>query len=64
MEKVTDLRFIIGLFFALVGAMLVLLALTGSSTKEFGTPLNWWAGLAMLVFGVAMLWMNQRAKRN
>ncbi len=63
MEKITDLRFIIGMFFSLVGAMLVLLAFTSSSGKEFGTTLNQWAGLAMLIFGLAMLWLNHRAKR-
>jgi drug/metabolite transporter (DMT)-like permease len=63
MEKITDLRFIIGLFFSLVGALLVILALTGSSAKEFGTSLNQWAGLAMLLFGLVMLWMNHRADR-
>ena len=63
MEKVTDLRFIIGLFFAISGALLVGLALMGASEKEFGKSLNWYAGSAMLVFGLFMLWMNNRRSK-
>jgi hypothetical protein len=60
MEKLSDLRFIIGLFFGLAGALLLLLALTSVSGKEFGKDLNLYAGLAMMVFGGFMLWLNSR----
>ncbi|MFQ5445586.1 MAG: hypothetical protein ACE5FF_01520 [Saprospiraceae bacterium] len=63
MEKLSDLRFIIGLFFALAGALLLVLAYTASGNKEFGHSLNLYAGLAMFVFGAFMLWMNERANR-
>lgn len=62
MEKLSDLRFIIGLFFTLAGALLLVLAFTMESGKEFGKNLNLYAGLAMLSFGAFMLWLNGRSK--
>ncbi|MBI5917378.1 MAG: hypothetical protein HY842_18575 [Bacteroidetes bacterium] len=60
MEKLSDLRFIIGLFFAIVGALLVLLAFTATYGPGFGKNLNLYSGLVMLVFGIFMLWLNRR----
>ena len=60
MEKLSDLRFIIGLFFALAGALLLVLSFTVTSDKEFGKNLNLYAGLAMFIFGLFMLWLNRR----
>ncbi|MBK9012827.1 MAG: hypothetical protein IPM82_01370 [Saprospiraceae bacterium] len=60
MEKLNDLRFIIGLFFALVGALLVVLAFALNYDKGFGKNLNLYAGLAMLVFGGLMLWAKRK----
>ncbi len=60
MEKLNDLRFIIGLFFFLVGALLVVLAFALHYEAGFGKNLNLYAGLAMLVFGSAMLWLKIR----
>ncbi|MCC6723378.1 MAG: hypothetical protein IT258_02630 [Saprospiraceae bacterium] len=60
MEKLNDLRFIIGLFFALVGAMLVVLAFALSYDIAFGKTMNLYAGLAMLGFGGLMLWLAKR----
>lgn len=61
MEKLSDLRFIIGLFFSLAGAVLLVLAFTVTSEKEFGQSLNKFAGLAMFVFGAFMLWLTRRS---
>lgn len=60
MEKLSDLRFIIGLFFALAGALLFVLSFFTDGGKEFGKALNHFAGAAMLVFGLFMLWLNHR----
>jgi len=62
MEKLSDLRFIIGLFFSIAGALLLVLAFTISSEKEFGKTLNLYAGLAMMVFGGFMLWLSRRVE--
>lgn len=60
MEKLNDLRFIIGIFFALIGAMLVALAFVLQYETASGKSLNLFAGLAMLVFGAFMLWLSKR----
>ena len=60
MEKISDLRFIIGLFFGLAGALLFVLSFFTDGGKEFGRSLNQFAGAGMLVFGVFMLWLSRR----
>jgi len=60
MEKLNDLRFIIGLFFSLVGAMLVVLAFALNYEIASGKTLNLYAGLAMMVFGLFMLWLQNK----
>lgn len=60
MEKLNDLRFIIGIFFALIGAMLVVLAFVLNYELASGKTLNLFAGLSMMVFGAFMLWMSKR----
>jgi len=53
MEKLTDLRFIIGLFFSITGIILLLnyFFVSGAQHPE----LNLYAGSAILVFGLLML---------
>ena len=59
MEKLNDLRYIIGLFFAIVGAVLVVLSYTSTANlKTFGTNLNLFSGGAMLVLGIGLLWAS------
>lgn len=60
MEKLNDLRFIIGIFFALIGAMLVMLAFVLNYELASGKTLNLFTGLSMMVFGAFMLWMSKR----
>jgi hypothetical protein len=53
MEKLTDLRFIIGLFFSLCG---IILLLCNFFIKQTSHPeMNLYAGGVMLVFGLLML---------
>ena len=59
MEKLNDLRFIIGLFFAIIGAFLIVLAFSVSYAQGFGKNLNLYSGLAMLAFGGWMLWAKK-----
>lgn len=61
-----DVRWPIGLLFALVGLALAAYG-TLSSPSAFERPLGinldlWW-GLVMLLFGVAMVWGARRASR-
>lgn len=61
-----DLRGIIGLFFLLVGLLLVLL---GILKPHWRAPLthvnvNLWVGLVLLLFGGVMLWLALRPTRS
>jgi uncharacterized membrane protein HdeD (DUF308 family) len=53
MEKLTDLRLIIGLFFSLSGIILLANYFTGTEANH--PELNLYSGIAMLVFGLLML---------
>ena len=60
-----DIRFIIGGLIALYGVILTFLGLFDASDKELargdGLNINLWAGLGMLVVGVAfILWARLR----
>ncbi|MEY3052800.1 MAG: hypothetical protein RLY31_2585 [Bacteroidota bacterium] len=61
MEKFSDLRFIIGLFFFLAGLLLVGLAFFSSPDKEFGQVLNMYVGHGLLLFSAVMWWSNWRS---
>jgi hypothetical protein len=53
-----DLRVPIGVFFALVGALL--LAVTGEHAPLTQAPVNLYSGVSMLAFGGVMLWLGLR----
>ena len=62
-----DIRFPLGLMFAIVGALLAGFGvMTTSSTMcakhSLGVNVNLWSGLGMLAFGLTMLWLARRAK--
>jgi LPXTG-motif cell wall-anchored protein len=61
-----DIRLPIGALFTIVGALLAVYgALTGASTAtgSRGLQVNAWWGAALLLFGVAMLWLARRRRR-
>jgi uncharacterized membrane protein HdeD (DUF308 family) len=53
MQKLTDLRFIIGIFFSLTGVILLLSYFIATESNH--PQLNLYAGGVMLVFGLVML---------
>ena len=59
-----DVRFPLGLMFSIIG---LLLAAYGAFADESqrqqaaGININLWWGLALLVFGAAMLWLQRRS---
>jgi hypothetical protein len=53
-----DLRLPIGIFFAIVGILLV--TMPGARAPLTDSPVNLYAGLSMLMFGGAMLWLARR----
>lgn len=62
-----DIRYPIGIMFAIVGALLVIFGLTTSGNTELyrrslGININLWWGLLLLAFGLLMLFLARRAK--
>jgi hypothetical protein len=53
-----DLRIPIGIFFLIVGILLV--AMPGARAPLTDAPVNLYAGLPMVVFGGVMLWLARR----
>jgi drug/metabolite transporter (DMT)-like permease len=53
-----DLRLPIGIFFAILG--LILVAMPGMRGELSTAPVNLYSGIAMLVFAGAMLWLGRR----
>jgi hypothetical protein len=62
-----DIRFPLGLMFAIVGALLAGFGLMTTSSAMYaqhslGVNVNLWSGLGMLAFGLAVLWLARRAR--
>jgi hypothetical protein len=56
-----DLRTPIGLFFTIVGIILIVVSLSSPARAPLtDANVNLYAGLCMLVFGGAMLWLSRR----
>jgi len=55
-----DLRVPIGLFFLIVG--IVLVSMAGARAELTQAEVNLYAGLTMLGFGAVMLWLARRAR--
>ncbi|MGN6402608.1 MAG: hypothetical protein ACTHMD_19270 [Flavisolibacter sp.] len=58
MNKLFDLRFVIGSFFSIVGLLLLIYSLA-SKVRE-GQSINSWCGVLFLVFGVLMILLSFR----
>jgi hypothetical protein len=61
-----DIRFPLGLMFAIVGALLAGFGLMTTSSPMYvkhslGVNVNLWSGLGMLAFGLTVLWLARRA---
>jgi len=55
MNKLLDLRFVIGLFFIATGLLLVGYHFLGGKAAVSDTQVNLWAGLVFLGFGIFMV---------
>ncbi len=53
MNKLFDLRFVIGAFFTIIGIILLLYAFT--SGADDAQTINRWCGIAFIIFGLLML---------
>jgi len=58
-----DIRFPIGLLFALIGVVLAAFGLLGDQsiyTRSLGLNVNLWWGAVMVMFGAVNLWLSRR----
>jgi len=60
-----DLRRPTGLFFSLLGVVVLVYAMIRPASRaalDPGVNVNLWVGLTLLVFGLCLLWLSRRAK--
>ena len=55
MKKLLDLRFVIGIFFAIVGALILIYALIKPKNMTMDSSVNLWSSVLFLVFGIFMI---------
>jgi hypothetical protein len=53
MNKILDLRFVIGAFFTIVGLLLIGYAIT--SSEGAAQSVNRWCGITFTIFGISMI---------
>jgi hypothetical protein len=53
MDKILDLRFVIGTFFTIVGVMLLIYGLTSDAIAI--RSVNRWCGITFTIFGISMI---------
>jgi hypothetical protein len=56
MNKIFDLRFVIGLFFTVIGALLVIYGFAGAAKAL----INKWSGGIFLIFGIIMIIFSKK----
>lgn len=61
MSRLTDLRYVIGIFFTLAGVIVLIASFTGDGGKTNGAQINLYAGLVYIVFGLGMWWSGRQA---
>jgi len=62
MKKLLDLRFVIGVFFAVVGSLLVIYHFVGSSAATASSGINSWCGAVFILFGSSMIALSYLQK--
>ena len=58
MKNMNDLRNPIGLFFAIVGILLLVVAREAAPLTS--APVNLYVGVTMILFGLVMVWLARR----
>ena len=61
MKKLLDLRFVIGLFFGIVGFLLLIYHFVFSAATEI---INLWCGILFIMFGIFMLLLSKNEVKN
>lgn len=62
MKKLLDLRFVIGVFFAVVGSLLVIYHFVVGTAALFSASVNLWSGLLFILFGISMIILSYLQK--
>lgn len=60
MKRFFDLRFVIGLFFLIMGIMMLGHALLGNTESEHNPEVNLWSSIMFLVFALFMLFLSRK----
>jgi hypothetical protein len=60
MNKLLDLRFVIGLFFTIIGLLLLIHSFIYAGEVEGGQTINRYTGFTFLLFGVFMVVLSFR----
>lgn len=55
-----DLRFVIGLFFTIIGLLLLAYSFFATTQLQTGENINRYTGIVFLVFGIFMIVLSQR----
>jgi len=55
MKKLFDLRFVIGIFFTVIGILLTIYDLVKHENTIIDTPVNIWSAAMFLLFGISMI---------
>lgn len=58
MKKLLDLRFVIGMFFTVIGVLLIIYHFAGTANKLFNVTVNMRCGILFLVFGIGMVTLS------
>lgn len=61
MNKLLDLRFVIGVFFAILGVLLIIYSFSRAGGAE---TTNRWCGTIFLLFGIVMIALSYRKDAN
>lgn len=62
-NRLTDLRFVIGLFFILTGILLLMAAFTVKNNHNWEENVNLYTGICVLIFGIGMFLAAIRKKQ-
>ncbi|KQO20693.1 hypothetical protein ASF10_16610 [Flavobacterium sp. Leaf82] len=62
MNKLYDLRFVIGVFFLIIGVLLIGYAFVSESFSEYKMKINLYCGLLFSSFGLLMLLLKKNKK--
>lgn len=64
MNKLFDLRFVIGSFFLVVGILLLAYSFFAVTSADYSQTVNRWCGVVFIVFGIVMIVLSFQKEAN